>query len=178
MGYDLIGRQGRRLSINVHGWRFCLDAARMYGWEPEGTRASTWGTWNKDGTHTPYWTEEMAQDWAERYRRDKYSSYFSNDFQEATEADARALAAALDRAVAALQGDGGAVILMRIRAAGASAGSEFGDLLSVVGDNIAEQTGVPASELVFQSQRLDVKESLKVMQRLADFARMNDFVLT
>jgi hypothetical protein len=37
---------------------------------------------------------------------------------------------------------------------------------------------VPASELVFQSQRLDVKESLKVMQRLADFARMNDFVLT
>jgi hypothetical protein len=139
MGYYLIGRQGRRLDMSVHGWRFCLDAARMYGWESEGTRASTWGTWSAEGTFTSFWTEEMARNWAEQYREDKYSSYFSNDCQEVTEADARALAAALDRAVAALQGDGGAGILMRIRAAGASAASEFCDLLSVVGDNIAEE---------------------------------------
>jgi hypothetical protein len=178
MGYYLIGRQGRRLDLTVDGWRFCLDAARMHGWEPEGTRASTWGTWNADGTHTPHWTEEMAREWSERYREDKCSSYFSNDFQEVTEADAKALAAALDRAVAALQGNGGAEVLMHIRAAGASAAREMGDLLSVVAGAMAEETGVPASELRFQSQRLDVKESLEVMQRLAGFARLNDFVLT
>jgi hypothetical protein len=178
MGYDLIGCQGRRLSLNPHAWQLCLDAARMYGWEPQGTRASTWGTCNADGTFTPHWTEEMARDWAERCREDKYSSYFSNSFQEIIEPDARALAAALDRAVAALEGDGGAAILMRIRAAGASATRKFGDLLSALGNHLAEETGEPASELRFQSQHLDVRESRKAMESLADFARLNDdFIL-
>jgi len=40
----------------------------MYGWEPEGTRASTWGHWSAEGTFTPYWTEEMARNWAAQYR--------------------------------------------------------------------------------------------------------------
>lgn len=76
MGYDLIGRG---TSVNVTTWEMLLRLGEMYGWEPTGTQL----------TQNEY--VDAVFDWS--------GTYCSNDFQLVTDEDARALAAALAKAV-------------------------------------------------------------------------------
>lgn len=73
MGVDFI-RHGDDLSLNWQAWRACFELARAFGWAPVGTVA-----------HRDY-----SGPWS--------GTYFTNDLQEVTDEDARALAAALRRA--------------------------------------------------------------------------------
>lgn len=80
MGMDLLGLGGighGEISFNNGFWYTLLEIAEIFGWQPAGTvKPSDYdGRWN--------------------------GSYFTNDFQEVTDADARALSDALQRAVAA-----------------------------------------------------------------------------
>jgi hypothetical protein len=77
MGFDLIGHGGA--SFGWDEWRSCLALAQTFGWRPEGTIAPP------------------------HYEHDWDGSYLSNDLQEVTDTDARALGAALYRAVAAIE---------------------------------------------------------------------------
>ena len=77
MGVDLIGRGGA--SFNWDSWRKCLGIAIAFGWQPDGTIAPPDhdGDWNR--------------------------GYFSNDLQEVSDSDARALGLALHRAVSSVR---------------------------------------------------------------------------
>jgi hypothetical protein len=79
MGVDFIGHGG--FSLSWHAWRACFDLAVAFGWEPTGTVAPC------EHAGPARWK----------------GTYFTNDLQEITDADARALAAALCRAHAALR---------------------------------------------------------------------------
>jgi hypothetical protein len=76
MGIDLLGHGGE--SFNWSAWHFCLDRATEHGWNPEGTVAPA----------------DFDGEWTRTYR--------SNDFQQVTDRDGRALGKALLRAAAAL----------------------------------------------------------------------------
>jgi hypothetical protein len=78
MGVDLIGHGGA--SFNWHTWRQCLDIAIAFGWQPADTIAPP---------------DHHGGDWAE--------SYCSNDFQEVSDSDARALGRAQHRAVTSVR---------------------------------------------------------------------------
>lgn len=78
MGVDLISSHGD-VSFNWSAWEHCLDVALAFGWQPAGTVAPT----------------DFRGDWD--------GTYFTNDLQEVTDEDARALGAALHRAVAAIR---------------------------------------------------------------------------
>ena len=86
MGVDLIGHGGA--SFNWHRWRACLDVAVAFGWEPAGTVAPDPRKWNGLPVVAP------EGDWN--------GTYCTNDYQEVTDLDARALGLALHRALAAL----------------------------------------------------------------------------
>lgn len=73
MGVDLMGRGS--CNFNWSGWRWCLRVAREFGWTPVGTLAP----------------RDFKGEWC--------GTYYSNDEQEVSEADAFALAAALEEAV-------------------------------------------------------------------------------
>ena len=77
MGMDLFGKHGDE-RFNIHGWRMCLERAIEFGWTPERTVAAT----------------DFPGEWQ--------GGYCTNDYQEVTDRDARALGEALLRAVAAL----------------------------------------------------------------------------
>ena len=77
MSVDLIGHGDA--SFNWDSWRECLDIAIAFGWQPAGTIAPTY----HDGA------------WA--------GGYCSNDFQEVSDSDARALGRALHRAVTSVR---------------------------------------------------------------------------
>jgi len=77
MGYDLQGRGGA--SFNTAAWSMCLNVATAFGWEPAGTVDP----------------DDCNREWG--------GAYFSNDYQQVTDDDARALAAALRRALGALE---------------------------------------------------------------------------
>jgi hypothetical protein len=84
MGMDLHGTHGDEW-FSVDLWHVCLQCARKFGWRPEGT--------------TDPLTDPDAE-WG--------GIYFSNDGQQVSDRDARALGEALLRAVDALQaGDAG-----------------------------------------------------------------------
>jgi hypothetical protein len=76
MSYDLIGRENT--FFNNIGWHYCLDVAIAFGWKPAGTIAPL----------------DFTGEWC--------GSYYGNDSQIVTDKDARALAAALYRAIYAL----------------------------------------------------------------------------
>ena len=78
MGVDLFGK-GQSLGLNWHGWRESFEVALEFGWRPAGT--------------------EVPEDFEGLWE----GSYFSNDGQRVTEADACALAAALLRARDAME---------------------------------------------------------------------------
>ena len=75
MGMDLSGSQGA-MSMNWAGWRKLLQTAEKHGWQPSGTE--------------PPWYYEDPTEWE--------GGYFSNDGQYVTEADAKNIADALQRA--------------------------------------------------------------------------------
>jgi hypothetical protein len=77
MGYDLQGRGGA--SFNIAAWSMCLDVATAFGWKPAGTIGP----------------DDCDGEWG--------GGYFSNDYQQVTDDDARALAAALRQALVALE---------------------------------------------------------------------------
>jgi hypothetical protein len=86
MGVDLSGG-GRGLYLGWPAWSYCLGVAAAFGWQPEGTEAETY--YNEDGTIY----DGLG---------DAGGSYFYNEGQRVTDSDAKALAAALDRAIRAL----------------------------------------------------------------------------
>jgi hypothetical protein len=92
MGVDLRGggEHYREQHFGWPAWFYCLAVADAFGWQREGTRPAVWC--NADGSPC----EEMNSlvGWS--------GSYSSNDHQTVTDSDARALAAALDRAIDAL----------------------------------------------------------------------------
>jgi hypothetical protein len=85
MGYDLYGKGGY-FGCSNQAWYHCLDVACAFGWEPAGTRLP-------DGP--PEAQGNPGADW-------KWDGkYNSNDWQIVTDDDAKAFAAALDRAIEA-----------------------------------------------------------------------------
>jgi hypothetical protein len=85
MGWDLEGRGGY-CRVQWGDWTPCLETAQLFGWKPAGTLLP-YGPPEARGDPGPDW------EWS--------GTYLSNDWQEVTNADAKAFAAALDRAVAA-----------------------------------------------------------------------------
>src|ERR1035437_4428929 len=77
MGIDLVGHGGA--SLNAVAWGYCLDIAVAFGWQPAGTVAPP----------------DNHGEWC--------GTYCTNDLQEVTDDDARALGAALRQAVTALR---------------------------------------------------------------------------
>jgi hypothetical protein len=88
MSFDLLGINGGSWSYNNSAWFYCLKIAQAHGWEPLGTRITEH---NPELRGEPI-TEEMAA-WR--------GGYSSIDWQTVTDEDAKALAAALDRALGA-----------------------------------------------------------------------------
>ena len=80
MGFDFHNEHGGYFSLNWSGWRMVFELATAYGWKPEGTE--------------PPDACPDSREWD--------GSYFWNDYQWVTEADAMSLARALERAVAEL----------------------------------------------------------------------------
>ena len=81
MGVDFIGHHGD-LSLHWQAWSACFDLALAFGWQPAGTVAC-----HEDTGPPKQWD----------------GGYFTNDFQMVTGDDAKALAAALRRALTALR---------------------------------------------------------------------------
>ena len=81
MGMDLVpqGRGRKTFMVGFEYWRQSLRVARAFGWEPAGTLNST---------RQPHETWDAT-------------NYSSNDWQHVTDDDAKAMAAALDRAMTA-----------------------------------------------------------------------------
>src|SRR5262249_26981115 len=90
MGVDLRG-EGGELHLGWPAWSYCLSVAHAFGWEPEGTKPPMFDP--------PYPNAELQAEAAARWD----GGYFTNDYQHVTDSDAKALAAALDRAVAAVE---------------------------------------------------------------------------
>ncbi len=80
MGIDLIGHGGA--CFRSYGWHACLDLALAFGWQPAGTVA-----WHEYTGPPSKWD----------------GGYLTDDFQIVTDYDAKALAAALRRALSALR---------------------------------------------------------------------------
>lgn len=76
--FDLL-RGGCGPRFNLFAWQCCLGTAFYFGWEPAGTDAA----------------EDFPGEWD--------GDYFTNDRRGVTNEDARALAAALRRAIQALR---------------------------------------------------------------------------
>jgi hypothetical protein len=83
MGVDLYGHGGA--SFTWAGWEDCLAVAQAFGWKPAGTAAPDPRKWDDVPVITGW-----------------NGTYFTNDYQEVTDADARALSLALNRALATL----------------------------------------------------------------------------
>lgn len=96
MGVDIVGGP----SLNWSAWRYCLDMALQFGWEPAGTVLPEDCPF--PGNEGIGGRERAQRAWQEA--RSKWrGSYTTNDFQLVTEPDAKALAKALYVAIAAVQ---------------------------------------------------------------------------
>jgi hypothetical protein len=93
MGVDLFGHGGA--SFNWHGWRYLLDVAMAFGWEPAGTAPPPAYSFADGKIIDPAWDDASQGPWD--------GGYFTNDFQSVTDADADALAGALFRALDAVR---------------------------------------------------------------------------
>ena len=91
MGVDLMGEGG--CSFNWSAWQTLYDLGLAFGWRPAGTLPVTRGYQNR---------EYPPDDDRETPRED----YFDNDYQRVTTADSLAWCAALERALAAIEGTG------------------------------------------------------------------------
>jgi len=84
--YRLRRDDGVELQVSGSLWESALELAYVYGWKPAGTQRPRTGAWARpdEGAHAPAWD---GQD------------YFSYESQRVGRGDARALAAALFRAI-------------------------------------------------------------------------------
>jgi hypothetical protein len=100
MGVDLVGHS---LRYNWAGWEFLFDTAVHFGWKPAGTEAPNLEFLDPD-------TEEVIEE--RSVPKDQWDGgYFGNDYQQVTDEDAAAWAAALYRALEAFDAlDGQAVM--------------------------------------------------------------------
>src|SRR5262249_37495558 len=90
MGFDLHGRH-ETVSFNLAGWRYLLETANSFGWQPAGTEAPDLE--NVGLGSIPIEPIGPARAWN--------GGYFTNDFQTVTDDDARQMGAALLRAALA-----------------------------------------------------------------------------
>jgi hypothetical protein len=93
MGVDLMC-PGGWVSFNWNAWQTLYDLGLAFGWRPAGTLPMTGQP--KEGR----WIYPDDDD-----RETPRDGYFSNDFQRVTDTDAAAWCAALERALAALEGN-------------------------------------------------------------------------
>lgn len=89
MGTDLSGAGGS-FRFSAFAWHQVIQLGRLHGWNPAGTEAAEW---DEPGA-TPERLRAMAED-----RAAWTGGYDTNDHQWVTDADARNLAAALERAL-------------------------------------------------------------------------------
>jgi hypothetical protein len=94
MSFDIHGKDGAYFRTNNWGWGELLKLACKYGWQPVGTEAPGEVTITDPKT---------GESWRERYHDpEKWDgTYFTNDYQIVTDADAKALGETLERALAA-----------------------------------------------------------------------------
>ena len=88
--FDLSGNGGC-LRLNVAAWEFVLDQAVEYGWKPAGTVALVW-----EAPDCPF---DDVEEVLSGQDRNWSGTYRTNDFQTVTDQDARAMSAALKRAL-------------------------------------------------------------------------------
>ena len=91
MGYDFRNGQGHYFRANLGGWDHLMEAALAFEWKPAGTSPPEFD----EGGPVPC-DDTCEARWE--------GGYFGNDYQRVTEEDARELAAALRRAIAAAEG--------------------------------------------------------------------------
>ena len=89
MGYDLRNKQGDYFGANIDAWDHLAEAALAFDWKPAGTLHPT--------------DNELSGEPLERFEARWIGGYLSNDYQRVTDEDARELAAALRRAIAAAE---------------------------------------------------------------------------
>jgi hypothetical protein len=155
MGYDLSGG----VSINRHGWFYCLAVARAFGWEPQGTEAPDQVTYNADGTTTPSFSMPPDQ-WD--------GNYVTNDWQFVTDSDAANLAAALDRAITAIKGAPATAEQRRVLASDGPPDELLADVAAAMGAEVIEvpnPLGRPG------------EQEVRLLSRLADRARLRGFTI-
>jgi hypothetical protein len=127
MGMELIGDQGRYV-FTIFGWKMAIDLGREYGWKPAGALPLEYESdeeWDDDEFDGDEWDDESDDEWDERAVAPKEFdaaeargsalsvqffdelrssdqltwSNLLNDRAAVTDADARALGAALGRAL-------------------------------------------------------------------------------
>ena len=87
MGYDLynLSGKGAYFCFSGRGWLWALEIARANGWKPAGTKPP-------DGSVPTFFEYDISTQWDPE-------DYFSNGGQRVTARDAKALAAAIERAL-------------------------------------------------------------------------------
>ena len=94
MGYDLSSTSGKYHRWNALSWPGVLELAYMYGWKPQGTTMPYWEISRSDGTR------DLEEERKYNQLRDEWDgSYFYNEHQIVSEADAHAMGEALKRAL-------------------------------------------------------------------------------
>lgn len=81
MSYEILGSTGLYWTCNQYSWKFYIDVAIAFGWEPESA----------------FFKCDI-----EGYSEHPRGSYLGNSWQKVTDDDARAIAASLDLAVATI----------------------------------------------------------------------------
>jgi hypothetical protein len=148
MGFDLRGAGGV-LHLNWSGWFYCLRVARAFGWEPAGTEEPKLTMYDPDGRLVA--VTSNGQKWD--------GGYFTNDYQAVTDADAKALAAALDRAITAVE-------------TGAELSAEQHEAFTDESDRSAIPTAAYAQAFSIVEMR-----RLHPLRVLAEYARQGDFLI-
>lgn len=88
MGYDLTNAKNDEFHFNIHSWSPIFQMGMAAGWQPAGTLAPAPFVDEDTGETLGVWDDD---EWD--------GTYFSNDRQRVTDADARAWADALERAL-------------------------------------------------------------------------------
>jgi hypothetical protein len=152
MGYDLHGRGGY-FSCNGSAWYHCLNIARAVGWEPAGTIYN-------GPPEVRFFGAEANPDELRKWAQEWDGSYTYNEYQTVADDDAKAFAAALDRAIEAEK----AGVLTK----------EQRDSI----DDVPTDPVLAAAAAHFGGVVLDLsgnKAAPSILKELADFARQGSF---
>lgn len=149
MGFDLSGAGGA-LYLNRSSWSHCLRMADAFGWEPEGTEAPKLTMYDPDRGSVALTGSWVKWD----------GGYFTNNYQGVTDTDAKALAAALDRAITAVE-------------TGAELSAEQREAFTDESDDLPIPTWVVQAFNIVDPPLFDTR----ILRVLADYARQGAFLI-